>query len=347
MIKVGILGASGYTGAELIRLLSKREDVELIFIHSNSYEGKSVSSLYPNLREIGDLTFTTIEDAFENKMKYIDVLFCALPHGLTQKAVKDALDLGVKVIDLSADFRLKDPVEYEKWYDTKHNATDELKEAVYGLVEINRDKIKDARLIANPGCYPTSITLGLYPLLKENLVKGTIISDSKSGVSGAGRATKDGNLYCQCDESISPYGVASHRHTPEIKEQLNYFTENEVDILFTPHLVPMMRGILSTIYVKNDNNLEEDEILEIYHKYYDKEKFIRVLPKGVFPKTREVSGSNYVDIAVKVDNRTGYIIVMSVIDNLFKGASGQAVQNMNVMFGLDESKGIDFAPMWP
>lgn len=348
MIKVGILGSSGYAGAELVRLLIQHEDVEIVFVDSKDSEDTSFTDLYPNLYKYIDKKFTSLDISDNPYFDEIDLLFCALPHGLTQKAVSAAFKKGLKIIDLSADFRLSDPDVYEKWYDTAHIATEELKEAVYGLPEIHRSDISSSRLIANPGCYPTSIILGLYPLFKAGLSpKGAIISDSKSGVSGAGRGLRDGNLYCQATENISPYSVGTHRHTPEIEEQLSKVSGKQVKVLFTPHLVPMQRGILSTIYINNDSGITEDDLFRLYSETYRDEKFIRILPPGSTPKTKAVAGSNFCDIAVKVDEVTGYIIIMSAIDNLLKGASGQALQNMNLMFGLDESKGLEQLPLWP
>ncbi len=348
MIKIGILGSSGYAGAELVRLLLQHSDTEIVFVDSKDSEGTKFAELYPNLYESISHTFTSLDITDNPYFDKIDLLFCALPHGLTQKAVSAAFKRGLKIVDLSADFRLSDPSVYESWYDTKHIAIDELKNAVYGLTEINREKIKDAILIANPGCYPTSILLGLYPLFKSGYAADApIISDSKSGVSGAGRGLKDPFLYCQATENISPYAVGAHRHTPEIKEQLDLISGKDCRLLFTPHLVPMQRGILSTIYIANEHNLNIDEIYKLYHKIYDNEKFVRLLPHGTMPKTKAVSGSNYCDISITIDDNSGYIVIMSAIDNLIKGASGQAVQNMNLMFGLKEDAGLTQLPVWP
>ncbi|MDO5689817.1 MAG: N-acetyl-gamma-glutamyl-phosphate reductase [Tissierellia bacterium] len=348
MIKVGILGSTGYAGGELTRLLASREDIELVFLDSNSFEGRSYTSLYPNLRGAIDLSCTSLDIVQNEYFSKIDVLFCALPHGLTQKAVKAALDANLKVIDLSADFRLKDPVVYEEWYDTPHIAQEELKTAVYGLCEVYREQIPKTDLIANPGCYPTSVLLALYPLMKEKLV-GTsrIISDSKSGVSGGGRSLRDGNLYSQASENLAAYGVGQHRHTPEMEEQLSLFAQEPVQIQFTPHLVPMLRGILSTIYVENTGALTEQDLAELYHQYYGDEYFIRITGSETLPITKAVAGSNFCDIGYKVDTRTGNIVLVSVIDNLIKGASGQAIQNMNLLFGIEESKGLTQLPVWP
>lgn len=345
MIKVGIMGASGYAGGELVRLLIQRDDVEIVFASSRQQEGLPFSQHYPNLKQIADFDFKTGANA---ELLALDVLFCALPHGKSLPFVKDAIEKGIKVIDLSADFRLSDAKVYEAWYQVEHNAPEALAQAVYGLPELYRDKIKNSQLIANPGCYPTSVTLGLYPLLKAGYgTAAPIISDSKSGVSGAGRSGNDGNLFAQATENINPYAVGTHRHTPEMTEQLTAINGDEINLLFVPHLVPMQRGILSTIYVPNVAGLTIDAVYDLYQRQYGDEYFIRLLPPGSTPKTKAVSGSNFCDIAIKIDEQTNYIVVMSVIDNLIKGASGQAVQNMNLMFGLPETKGLTQAPMWP
>lgn len=346
MIKVGILGASGYAGADLIRLLIQRDDVELVFADANRNGGEEISKFYPNLRGL-DMKFTSLDIEDNEYFDKIDVLFCALPHGLTQKTVKAAMARkDLRVIDLSADFRLDDVDVYTSWYDTPHTAQEELKEAVYGLPELNRDRIKDARLIANPGCYPTSVILGLYPLMAEGHVSGNIIADSKSGVSGAGRGLKDPNLFGQASESMKAYSPGSHRHSPEIAQELRKIRDEKINLLFSPHLVPMNRGILSTIYVENKDNLTRQDIIDLYNKYYKDEYFVRFMEEGL-PETKAVAGSNFIDIGFAVDELSGHIIVVSAIDNLIKGASGQAIQNMNIMFGLDEKKGLDQVSMWP
>lgn len=348
MIKVGILGASGYAGAELVRLLVQRNDVEIVFVHSNRFSDMPFSKRYPHLKGVFTTEFKGMDFEDNEYFNQIDVLFCALPHAKSQAAVKAARAKGIKVIDLSADFRLKDASVYEEWYQTEHVAEEALLEAVYGIPEINRHAIKETSLIANPGCYPTSVILGLYPLLKEGYRPShPIISDSKSGVSGAGRSLKDGNLFVQTTETINPYAVGTHRHTPEIEEQLSKISGSETQVIFVPHLVPMQRGILSTMYVKNEYNLSEEELYSLYKSYYGWEPFIRLLDKGETPTTKAVSGSNYCDIGLALDKRTNTIIVMSVIDNLIKGASGQAVQNMNIMLGLEETSGLTQQPMWP
>lgn len=347
MIRVGVLGASGYAGAELVRLISQRDDLDLIFADSHGSGARPISSLYPNLRKFSDINFSSLDISDNESFDKIDVLFCALPHGLTQTTVQYALKRpNLKVIDLSADFRLRDKATYEAWYDTDHLAEEELKQAVYGLPELYRDEVKDARLVANPGCYPTSIILGLYPLIRQGYDIGTIISDSKSGVSGAGRGLKDPNLYGQASQSMKAYSIGSHRHTPEVIQELKRHTDKDIDLLFTPHLVPMNRGILSTMYVKNIGGLKKSDLLDLYKEAYSKEFFIRVLEDDLV-QTKAVAMSNFVDIGLTVDDRTGYIVVTSAIDNLIKGASGQAMQNMNLMFGIEETKGLTQLPFWP
>ncbi|MGP6139703.1 MULTISPECIES: N-acetyl-gamma-glutamyl-phosphate reductase [unclassified Jeotgalibaca] len=348
MIKIGILGASGYAGAELVRLLVQRNDVEIVFVHSNSFSDAPFIQRYPHLKGLFTADFAAMDLENNDYFDEIDILFCALPHAKSQAAVKAARSKGLKVIDLSADFRLKDSAVYEEWYQTEHHANEALQEAVYGIPELNRQAIKGAELVANPGCYPTSVILGIYPLLKEGYHPcQPIISDSKSGISGAGRGLKDGNLFTQATETIHPYAVGTHRHTPEIEEQLTIISGNKTQVIFVPHLVPMQRGILSTLYVKNEQGLSEDELHSLYKHHFEGEHFIRVLKKGDTPTTKAVSGSNYCDIGLAIDKRTDTIIIMSAIDNLIKGASGQAIQNMNLMFGLEETKGLTQAPIWP
>ena len=289
------------------------------------------------------------ESGMEELAAKADVIFTATPQGLCASLIKEEILRNTKVIDLSADFRLKDVKIYEEWYKLKHQAPEYLDEAVYGLCEINREQVREARLVANPGCYPTCSILSLYPLLKEGLADpSTVIIDAKSGTSGAGRGAKTDNLFCEVNENIKAYGVASHRHTPEIEEQLSYAAGEPVTLTFTPHLVPMNRGILVTAYASLANRkITEEEIREIYRKYYDSEFFVRLLPQGVCPQTKWVEGSNFVDVNVKLDPRTGRVIVMGAMDNLVKGAAGQAVQNMNLMFGLEERTGLMQAPMFP
>lgn len=289
-----------------------------------------------------------MDDNMEELAEQADVIFTATPQGFCASLVNEDILSKVKIIDLSADFRIKDVSVYEQWYKIRHESPQFLPEAVYGLCEVNREDVKKARLVANPGCYTTCSILTAYPLAKEGLIDmGTLIIDAKSGVSGAGRGAKVPNLYCEVNESIKAYGVASHRHTPEIEEQLGYAAGEKVLLNFTPHLVPMNRGILVTEYASLKRKTDEEEIKAIYDRYYGDEAFVRVLENGVCPETRWVEGSNYADIGFKIDPRTGRIIMMGAIDNLVKGAAGQAVQNMNLMFGLKESEGLELVPLFP
>lgn len=346
MIRAGIVGASGYTGVELARILSRHPKVELAVATSRQYAGKKISDVYPNLSSITDIV---CEDVVPDKLvDRVDVLFTAVPHQTAMEIVPTFVEAGKKVIDLSADFRIDDPEVYEQWYQP-HTATQYFDEAVYGLPELNRKKISQARLVANPGCYPTSIILGMAPLLKEGLVDtSTIIADSKSGTSGAGRSAQVGTLFCEVADGFKAYKVGgNHRHIPEIEQELSKLTGEEITISFTPHLLPVSRGILSTIYssLKEDCNL--DEILALYNQYYKGEYFVRLCKPGNVPATQNLRGSNFCDISVQVDNRTGRVIVLSAIDNLVKGAAGQAVQNMNLMCGFEEKLGLDIVPLFP
>ena len=346
MIKAGIIGATGYAGQELVRLLLQHKEVEIVWYGSRSYVDKKFSSVFGNVFQIVENICKS--DDLHTLAKEADVIFTATPQGLCASLVNEEILSKAKVIDLSADFRIKDVKKYEKWYGIEHKAPQFIDEAVYGLCEINREDIKKARLIANPGCYPTCSTLSIYPLLKEGLIDpNTIIIDAKSGTSGAGRGAKVPNLYCEVNENIKAYGVATHRHTPEIEDQLGYACGQEVLINFTPHLIPMNRGILVTAYASLKKEVSYEEVRAAYDKYYADETFIRVLDKDVCPQTKCVEGSNYVDVNFKIDLRTGRVIMMGAIDNLVKGAAGQAVQNMNLMFGFDEAEGLHQIPMLP
>lgn len=346
MIKVGIIGATGYAGGELVRILKGHKDVEIKWYGSRSYIDKKYYEVYQNMFQIVDEK--CMDDNMEALADEVDVIFTATPQGLCASLVNEEILSKVKIIDLSADFRIKDVAVYEKWYGIEHKSPEFIEEAVYGLCEINREQVKGARLIANPGCYPTCSTLSIYPLAKEGLIDmNTIIIDAKSGTSGAGRGAKVDNLYCEVNENIKAYGVASHRHTPEIEEQLGYASGEEVLLNFTPHLVPMNRGILVTAYASLKKDVTYDEVKAVYDKYYANEKFVRVLDQDVCPQTKWVEGSNYVDVNFKIDSRTNRIIMMGAMDNLVKGAAGQAVQNMNLMFGLKETEGLELVPMFP
>lgn len=346
MIKVGIIGSTGYAGGELARLLLQRDDIEIKWYGSRSYIGQKYASLYPNMYKIVD------EECMDDNMKelagQVDVVFTATPQGLCASLVDEEILSKVKIIDLSADFRIKDVSVYEEWYKLTHASPQFLEEAVYGLPEVNRERVKQARLIANPGCFPTCSFLSVYPLVKEGLVDpDTIIIDAKSGTSGAGRGAKMDSLYCEVNENIKAYGVGTHRHTPEIEEQLSYAAGRPVTISFTPHLVPMNRGILVTAYGSLTKEVTYEEVRAVYDKYYKDEFFVRVLEKDVVPQTRWVEGSNFADVNFKIDPRTRRIVMMGAIDNMVKGAAGQAIQNMNLMFGLPENTGLKQVPVFP
>ena len=324
MIKAGIIGATGYAGNEIVRLLLGHKNVEIKWLGSRSYIDQRYSSVYQNMFRLVDAA--CMDDNMEALADEVDVIFTATPQGLCASLVNEGILSKAKVIDLSADFRIKDVKVYEEWYGIEHKAPQFIEEAVYGLCEINREAIKKARLIANPGCYPTCSTLSIYPAVKEGLIDpDTIIIDAKSGTSGAGRGAKVANLYCEVNENIKAYGVASHRHTPEIEEQLGYAAGKEIRLNFTPHLVPMNRGILVTAYASLAKDVTYEEVKAVYDKYYENEQFVRVLDAGVCPETKWVEGSNYVDVNFKIDPRTHRLIMMGAMDNLVKGAAGQAV----------------------
>ncbi len=346
MIKAGIIGATGYAGAELVRLLAGHKDVDIVWYGSRSYINDNYANVYRNFCKIVDAR--CLDDNLGELADQADVIFTATPQGFLASVLTEEILEKTKVIDLSADFRIKDVAVYEKWYGIEHKSPQFLAEAVYGLCEINREKIRGARLVANPGCYTTCSILTAYPLAREGLIDmDTLIVDAKSGTSGAGRGVKVPNLFCEVNENIKAYGVATHRHTPEIEEQLGYAAGRPVTLSFTPHLVPMNRGILATEYASLKEMVSWEEVKKIYEKYYGKETFIRVLDQGVCPETKWVEGSNYVDIGFQIDPRTGRIILMGAIDNLVKGAAGQAVQNMNLLFGLPETQGLELVPMFP
>lgn len=346
MIKAGIIGSTGYAGQELVRILSGHKEAEIVWYGSKSYIDKKYASVYQNMFQIVDAV--CMDDNMQELADMVDVIFTATPQGLCASLVNKGILSKTKLVDLSADFRIKDVSVYEKWYGIEHKSPEFIQEAVYGLCEVNREAVKQARLVANPGCYTTCSILTAYPLAKEGLIDmSTLIIDAKSGTSGAGRGTKLPNLYCEVNENIKAYGIASHRHTPEIEEQLGYASGEEVVLSFTPHLVPMNRGILTTEYAGLTKKVTYEEVKSVYDKYYENEKFVRVLERDNFPETKWVEGSNYVDINFKLDDRTGRIIMIGAMDNLVKGAAGQAVQNMNLMFGLKEDMGLHMVPMFP
>lgn len=346
MIKVGIIGSTGYAGQELVRLLLQHKEVKIEWYGSKSYIDQRFCDVFGNMIQL--VEDRCLDDNMEELASKVDVIFTATPQGLCASLLNEQILSKVKVIDLSADFRIKDVEVYETWYGIQHKSPQFIEEAVYGLCEINREAIKKARLIANPGCYPTCSFLSIYPMAKEGLIDmNTIIIDAKSGTSGAGRGAKVNNLYCEVNENIKAYAVAEHRHTPEIEEQLSYCSNQKVVINFTPHLVPMNRGILVTAYASLKRDVTYEEVKDVYQKYYENEYFVRVLEKDTAPETRWVEGSNFVDVNFKIDARTNRIVMMGAMDNVVKGAAGQAVQNMNLMFGIEETEGLMAVPMFP
>lgn len=346
MIKAGIIGATGYAGAELVRILMNHRDVEIVWYGSRSYVDQNYADIYRNMFRIVDAK--CMDDHMEQLAEEADVIFTATPQGFCASVMTEEILKKTKIIDLSADYRIKDVKTYEKWYGIVHQSPQFIEEAVYGLCEINREDVKKARLVANPGCYTTCSILTAYPLAKEGVIDmNTLIIDAKSGTSGAGRGAKLPNLYCEVNENIKAYGVASHRHTPEIEEQLGYVAGECVTLSFTPHLVPMNRGILITAYASLKKEVSYEDVKAVYDSCYEKERFVRVLPMDVCPQTKWVEGSNFVDVNFKIDMRTKRIIAMGAMDNLVKGAAGQAVQNMNLMFGLDEAEGLRYVPLFP
>lgn len=346
MIKVGIIGSTGYAGQELVRILLQHPEAKIVWYGSRSYIDKKYYEVFQNMFELVD--DVCLDDNMEELAEKADVIFTATPQGFCASMVNEGMLSKTKIIDLSADFRIKDVAVYEEWYKITHASPQFIDEAVYGLCEINRDKIKNTRLLANPGCYTTCSILSIYPLVAKGLIDpNTIIIDAKSGTSGAGRGAKVPNLFCEVNENIKAYGVANHRHTPEIEEQLGYACGKQLVLNFTPHLVPMNRGILVTAYASLKDGVTDEMVRDAYNEYYAKEKFVRVLEAGVCPETRWVEGSNYVDVNFKIDKRTKRVIMMGAMDNLVKGAAGQAVQNMNIMFGLPEDMGLNLVPMFP
>ena len=342
MIKVGIVGGTGYTGVELLRLLARHPQVELRVITSRSEVGTAVSAMFPNLRGVVDMAFSDIDPS---QLHQCDVVFFATPNGIAMTMVRDLLDAGVRVIDLAADFRLADADVWEQWYGVPHACPELLAEAVYGLPEMNRARIRTARLVANPGCYPTAVTLGYLPLVEAGIVDNLqLIADAKSGVSGAGRKVEVGYLLSEAGENMKAYGVSGHRHLPEIRQNLAQLAEGEVGLTFVPHLIPMIRGIHATLYAR----LRKDvDLQDMFEKRYQGESCVDVLPAGSVAETRSVRGSNMCRIAVHRPDQGEIVVVLSVIDNLVKGAAGQAVQNMNILFGLEEGLGLHAIALLP
>ena len=345
MHKVAVVGASGYTGVELLRLLITHPGVELSAVTSRQYAGQSVAAVFPSLQGCLDLRCEDVDP--DSLASRADLVFTAVPHQTAMAIVPQLLTTGCKVIDLSADFRLRDQATYTEWYQ-EHTAAELLGEAVYGLPELYRQEIVGSRLVANPGCYPTSAALALAPLLSKRLIDpSTIIIDSKSGTSGAGRSVKVDSLYCEVNEGFKAYGVPRHRHTPEIEQSLSDLAGAAVTVSFTPHLLPVNRGILSTCYAKLGSNSTVEELYALYRDYYAAEPFVRLLGEGRLPNVNQVRGGNYCDIGLTVDPRTGRVIVVAAIDNLVKGAAGQAVQNMNLLLGFPETQGLLFPAIFP
>ncbi|MGI6712287.1 MAG: N-acetyl-gamma-glutamyl-phosphate reductase [Bacillota bacterium] len=346
MIKASVIGATGYAGGELVRLLALHQEVELLYLAAKDNIGKKIEEVYPHLRRFVDNV--VVEPDIEQIAQASDVVFIAVPHGQSVPLVKAVAGFGKKVIDFGADFRFRNTAVYNEWYQVRHEEPGLAQEAVYGLPEINREKVKNSTIIGNPGCYPTSAILALYPLVKNKLIDlDTIIIDSKSGISGAGRKLAVGSLFAEAAGSFKAYSVARHRHTPEIEQALSEAAGREVFVSFTPHLVPMTRGILTTVYANLNKSEDGLKINELYRTSYQNEFFIRVQSEGVWPQTKWVAGTNFCDIGVAYDPRTNRVIISSAIDNLVKGAAGQAVQNMNVAFGLLERTGLEIIPIYP
>jgi N-acetyl-gamma-glutamyl-phosphate reductase len=345
MLKVAIIGASGYTGFELIRLSVQHPQIELVAVSSEKFTGKAVGEVFPSLGDTVKLTFHALSE--QEEVREADFVFSALPHSESMGVVPRLIEQGKKVVDLSADFRLRTADLYEQWY-KKHTAPALLKEAVYGLPEVYREKIRHAQLVANPGCYPTAVLLALIPAVQEGLIDlKSIIIDAKSGVSGAGRSPVLNSLFAEANEGVKPYKIGAHQHTPEIEQELGLIAQQQVSLLFTPHLMPMNRGILITAYATPKTTIAQKDIFNIYHTFYQNDRFVRVCPIDTVPSTQQVKGSNYCDIGIIVDAKTNRLILIAAIDNLVKGASGQAIQNMNIMAGLEEDLGITQLPLFP
>lgn len=339
--KVGIVGATGYTGIELIRFLANHPNIKLQALSSVSFEGQDIEDIYLNLLNILDLECTNSQEV----IKQSDVIFIALPHGLSEPIADQCVKKGKVVIDLGADFRLNSEEVYEKWYGKSYEIKDIHKDAVYGLPEVYKEEIKKASIIANPGCYPTGASLGLIPLFKSDCIdKNSVIIDAKSGTTGTGRTPSQITHFSECNENIVPYGIGSHRHTPEIEQVLSELGQEEITLTFTPHLIPVSRGILSTMYLKMTKEMDLEELYKLYIDYYKDEKFVRILPIGKMANIRNVTHSNYCDISIHLDQRTNRLIVVSAIDNMVKGAAGQAIQNMNIRMGFEEEAGLNLLP---
>ncbi|MBQ2614932.1 MAG: N-acetyl-gamma-glutamyl-phosphate reductase [Clostridia bacterium] len=345
MIRAGVLGGTGYAGIEVVRLLLNHPEVELCRIVSQSYAGKKIAEVYPNLMGVCDLTCSALD--VDDIAKSCDVVFTALPHGASKEVIPLLYEKGLKVIDLSGDFRYNDPEVYAAWYGEPHSSPELLKESVYGLCELHREEIKGARLIGNPGCYTTCSITALAPLVKAGVVDNrSLIIDAKSGVTGAGRGLNLPNLFCECTETMKAYKIATHRHTSEIEQELSLLAGEDIILSFTPHLAPMKRGILATCYANLKKSYTEEELLSLYREFYEGDPFIRIYEAGTLPEVKHIAGSNYIGIGLVVDQRLNRVVVVSCIDNLVKGAAGQAVQNMNLLFGLPEGMALEAAGMY-
>jgi N-acetyl-gamma-glutamyl-phosphate reductase len=343
--RVGIIGGTGYTGVELLRLLLHHPGVEVTAITSQKYAGLPIDQVFPSLTH--RLQLRCEELSLDSIADKVDFVFAAVPHKTAMETVPLFYQRGKKVVDLSADFRLKDPMLYERWYQ-KHTCPELLPQSVYGLPELHREEIREAKIVGNPGCYPTGALIPLIPLLKRSAVfSENIIVDSKSGVSGAGRDVVLGSLFCEVNEGVKAYKIFEHRHLPEINQELSLLGQKQVEVTFVPHLIPMDRGILSTLYARLTRKMKTEEVLNTLREYYQNEPFVRVYPKGKLPNTKDVRGSNYIDIGLTVSESGERVVVVSAIDNVVKGASGQAVQNMNLMLGYPETLGLDVVPLFP
>jgi N-acetyl-gamma-glutamyl-phosphate reductase len=343
--RVGIVGATGYTGVELLRLLVQHPEVEVTVLTSQKYAGVPIDQVFPSLT--GRLQIKCEELTIDRISQKVDFIFTAVPHKTAMETVPLFYQKGKRVVDLSADFRFKDPEVYERWYQ-KHTCVDLLPESVYGLPELHREEIKNAKIVGNPGCYPTGALIGLIPLIKDGMISyENIVIDSKSGVSGAGRDVVLGSLFCEVNEGVKAYNIFKHRHLPEIEQELSQLARSKITVTFVPHLIPMDRGILTTLYVNFTKKVNTEDALKIFNEYYEKEPFIRIYPKGKIPNTKDVRGSNYCDIGVIVNESDSRAVIVTAIDNLVKGASGEAVQNMNIMLGYPETMGLDVLPFFP
>lgn len=345
MIKVGILGATGYAGIEVVRLLISHPEIQITRIISQSFVGKRVSDVYPNLKGVCDLECSALDE--DDIADNCDLVFTALPHGASKTVIPSLFRKGLKIIDLSGDFRYNDPEVYEKWYDEPHSAPEVLAESVYGLCELHRDEIKKHTLVGNPGCYTTCSIMALAPLVANKVVDTkNIIIDAKSGVTGAGRSASLPNIYCEVNESLKAYKIATHRHTSEIEQELSILADEDIILSFTPHLVPMQRGILATCYANLNQDISAESLVNMFRKFYKGEPFVRIYESGSLPEIKHVAGSNYVGLGLVVDERLNRVIIVSCIDNLVKGAAGQAIQNMNIICGFDEKTGLESVGMY-